>query len=77
MPWISVSMFARRKMRRRDMPVGVLDQVEMLDQKVAPARPVAQKGAHLIEGARVDLAPLGGSGRAPPGLRVFGNYIGI
>jgi hypothetical protein len=49
----------------------------MLDQEVAPARPVAQEGPHLVEGARVDLAALGGARRAPPGLGVFGNYAGI
>jgi hypothetical protein len=49
----------------------------MLDQQVAPARPVAQEGLHVGEGTRVDLAALGGAGRAPPGLGVFGNCIGI
>jgi hypothetical protein len=49
----------------------------MLDQEIAPARLVAQKRPHLVEGAGVDLAALGGAGRAASGLGVFGNYAGI
>ena len=48
----------RREMRRGEMPVVVLDQVQMLDQQVAPARPVGQQRAHLVERLRVDLAAL-------------------
>jgi hypothetical protein len=59
------------------MAVAILDEVEMLDQQVAPARPIAQERLHLVEGAGVDLAALGGAGRTPPALRVFGNCVGI
>jgi hypothetical protein len=59
------------------MAVAILDEMEMLDQQVAPARPVAQERLHLGERAGVDLAALGGAGRAPPALRVLGNCVGI
>ena len=48
----------RRKMRRREMPVRVLDQVKELDQMIAPARPVAEKAAHLGQRRILELAPL-------------------
>ena len=41
----------RRQMRGREMAVAVLDQVQMLDQQVAPARAVAEQGPHLLERA--------------------------
>jgi hypothetical protein len=41
----------------------VLDQVQVLDQKVAPPRTLAQQRAHLVERPRVDLAALGCAAR--------------
>ena len=41
-----------------EMAVGVLDEVQELDQKVAPARLVAQKRAHLGKSGIIKLAPL-------------------
>ena len=38
----------------------VLDEVQMLDQKVAPPRPVAEQKSNLFSGLRIDLAALGG-----------------
>ena len=48
----------RREMRGGEMAVAVLDQMQMLDQQIAPARPVAQQRAHFFERLRVDLAAL-------------------
>jgi hypothetical protein len=40
------------------MAVLVLDQVKMLDQQVAPARPLAEQSLDLAQGGRIDLPPL-------------------
>ena len=55
----------RRQMRRRQMAVAVLDQVEMLDQEIAPARPLAEQGAHLLERRILELAALRMTAVAP------------
>ena len=61
----------RREMRGGEAAVAVLDQMQVLDQKVAPALALAQQRAHLLERARIDLAPLRRSGRlAPPAARL-------
>ena len=49
----------RGEMRGGEMAVVVLDQMQMLDQQIAPARPVGEQRAHLVERRRVDLAALG------------------
>ena len=41
------------------MAVVILDQMQMLDQQIALARPVGEKRAHLIQRGRIDLAALG------------------
>ena len=46
-------------MRGGQMAVAVLDQMQMFDQQIAPARPVGEQRAHLVERRRVDLAALG------------------
>ena len=46
----------RREMRGGEMAVAVLDQMQMLDQQIAPARSVAEQRAHLVERRRIDLA---------------------
>ena len=46
-------------MRGGQMPVMVLDQMQMLDQEIAPARPVGEQRAHLVERRRIDLAAFG------------------
>ena len=56
----------RREMRGREMAVAVLDQMQVLDEQVAPALALAQQRADLVERARVDLAPLRRPGRAAP-----------
>ena len=38
---------------------AVLDQVQVLDEKVAVARALTQKRAHLVERGRIHLPPLG------------------
>ncbi len=52
----------RRDMGRREMAVGVLDQVQEFDQQIAAARPVAQKRADLGLCRVIHLPALG---RAP------------
>ena len=43
-----------------NLMILVLDQVQMLDQQVAPPRPVAEQKLDLMRGGRVDLTSLGG-----------------
>ena len=71
-------MGERGEVRRGDAVPGVLDQVQVLDEEVAVARPIAQQVANLVERGRIDLPPLGlAAGRATAGagmaaLRWFG-----
>jgi hypothetical protein len=51
--------------------------MEVLDQEVAPARPVDQERPHLVKRLRIDLTALRGLAGPPPALRTLGNYIGI
>jgi hypothetical protein len=44
--------------RRRNMPVTVLNAVQELDEQIALARRVAQQRANLDHGLRVEPAPL-------------------
>ena len=60
----------RGEMRGREMPVAVLDQVQMLDQQIAPALAIAQQRAHLVERLRIDLAAFGRPPR--PAAAAFG-----
>ena len=48
------------EMRRGNLVIGVLDQMQMLDQEVAAPRPVAQQLLNLVGGGGIDLAALGG-----------------
>ena len=75
----------RGEMRRREVAVVILDEVEMLDQQVAAARPVGEQGLDLGQRVRVDLAALRGPARPVaalpalvPGFRLtLGNCLGI
>ncbi len=60
-------------MRGREVAVRVLDQVQMLDQQVAPPRPLAQKALHLGQRRLVELPPLG---RRAPLARACGPHRG-
>jgi hypothetical protein len=57
------------------MPELVLDEMEMLDQKIAAARPVGQERLNFIKRLGVDLAALRGRRRpaaaAPSGWRML------
>ena len=48
----------RCEMRRRDLAILVLDQVQVLDQEIAPPRPIAEQKLDLVGGGRVDLTAL-------------------
>ena len=48
------------EMGGRDLMIFVLDQVQVLDQEIAPPRPVTEKKLDLVGGGGVDLAALGG-----------------
>ena len=62
----------RCKMRRRDLAILVLDQVQVLDQEIAAPRPVAEQKLDLVGGGRVDLAALRGRlGPLPSRARMF------
>ena len=60
----------RGEMRGGEMPVAVLDEVQMLDQEIAPPRARAEQRAHLGERGRVDLPALGGAARATAAVTV-------
>jgi hypothetical protein len=64
----------RAQMRGRQMALGILDQVQMLDQQVAAARAVAQQRPHLGQRGIVELAALGR--RAPAALARFPDTAG-
>src|SRR5205085_8256729 len=49
----------RGEMRGGEITVAVLDQVQMLDQEIAPALALAQQRAHLGQRLRLDLPALG------------------
>jgi hypothetical protein len=65
----------RDEMRRRKMAELVLDEMEMLDQEIAPARPVAEQRLNFVKRLGIDLAALRGCRRAataaPPGWRML------
>jgi hypothetical protein len=54
------------------MAVLILDQMKVLDQQIAPARPLAQQRAHVRQCAGVHLAALGGPPRSPPAAVLAG-----
>ena len=56
----------RDKMGGREMTVAVLDQMQMLDQEIAPAFALAKERAHLFERLRIDLAALRRARRPAP-----------
>ena len=53
-------------MRGRDVAVLVLDEMQMLDQQIAPARLVAEQRADFGGGLGIDLAALRACGAASP-----------
>src|SRR5262245_27667366 len=55
-------------MRGRNLMILVLDQMQVLDQEVAPARPVAKQKLDLVRGRRIDLTALLRRLRPPPAL---------
>jgi hypothetical protein len=52
-------------MRGRDVAVAILNQMKVLDQEIAAARPLAEEIANFRERLRVDLPPLGRKPRTP------------
>ena len=56
----------RRQMARMQAAEMVLQQVQVLDQQVAPALAVAEQCLHLGECGGIDLPPLRMIGPAPP-----------
>src|SRR4051812_30073382 len=48
----------RREMNRGEMPVAVLDKMQVLDQEIAPAWAQSEERLHLLERLRIDLAAL-------------------
>ena len=62
----------RREMRGGEMAVAVLDEMQVLDQEIAPPRPVAEQRAHLVERRRIESGGLSASaadGSLRPGRR--------
>jgi len=54
----------RREVRGGEVPMPVLDEMQMLDQEIAPARRIAKQRAHLIRRRGINLATLRGLWRA-------------
>ena len=54
------------QMRGGQMTVMILDEMQMLDQEIAPPRPVGQQRQHLLERLRVDLPALRRARRPAP-----------
>src|SRR5579864_3453717 len=54
------------EMRGRQMTVMVLNEMQMLDQKIAPPRPVGEQGLDVGGRMRIDLAALGRARRPAP-----------
>src|ERR1700736_87176 len=48
-----------REMGGGNLVIFVLDEVQMLDEKIAPPQPVAEQKFDLVRSRRVDLASLG------------------
>ncbi len=48
--------------------IFVLDQMQVLDQEIAPPRPVTQQNRNLFSGLGIDLTALGGRFRPPAPL---------
>ena len=46
------------EMRGRKMTVAILDQVQMLDQQIAPTLALAKERTYFLKRARLDLAAL-------------------
>ena len=66
----------RSEMRGREIAVAVLNEMQVLDQKIALARAVAQECLHLGKSARIDLPAfrcLGRSASPARGLVVNGS----
>src|SRR5262245_19492447 len=49
----------RREMRGGEIAVLILNEMQMLNQKIAAAWPVRQKGTNFVERLRVDLPAFG------------------
>ena len=60
----------RGEMRGREMPVAVLDEMQILDQEIAPQLARTEQRADVIERSRIDLAALGGPARAAAAVAV-------
>ena len=48
------------------MAVVILDQMQVLDEQIAPARPIDEERLHLLKRLRIDLAALGRARRPAP-----------
>ncbi len=58
----------RCEMGGGNLVIFVLDQMQMLDQEIAPPRLVAEQEFNLVRSGRIDLASLGSRLRAPSSL---------
>src|SRR5579862_2387109 len=47
----------RREVRCRDVVIPVLDQMQMLDEQIAAARPVTEQRLDVGQGIGIDLPP--------------------
>ena len=66
----------RSQMRSGQMAVMILDEMKMLDQQIAPARPVSEQPAHFVECLGVDLSTLGRARRTAAATRAIGPGTG-
>ncbi len=67
----------RGEMGGGNIAVLILDEMKMLDQQIAPARPVGEQRPDFDQRLRIDLASLGRARRAASaGARAGGNRGG-
>ena len=52
----------RGQMRRREVPVLILDEMQMFDQKIATARPIGKQPADFYQRLWIDLPSFRGTG---------------
>ncbi len=61
-------------MRRRDVAIAVLNEMQVLDQQVAPTRPLAEQRTDLVQCHRIDLPAFGMEAAAPPATAVLADF---
>ena len=64
----------RGEVSRRQIAVTILDEMQMLDQKILPAGSSTEQASDFLERSWLDLAALGRAARAPSSLARSGSF---